>query len=487
MGSNMGNVKPPMRQEKIYKFMITMVFVVTVVFLLKNLISTNWLAAVIILVSLLAFTAVIVGMNKMQVAQEKKQLALSIFIVVLIFLISIFSGDYYSDDFPLFLAAIAISGIYLEPLYTKVQGVMATVELILLYIINPDKADPLSQYIMCLVIFDLAVFVIYLVIMRGRAFIATSIAKSKETELLMEEIKKVGIELQSNYENSSRRIDGIKGLNDVLSMKTTNLSVASDMILTESMGVSATCQDAHEKMVETERHIDSLNNEVKKVEEALAESKSDMKQLDEQMQSVRDTVNTANEVFASLQNQISEISVVVEQMSAIAANTKMLALNASIEAARAGESGAGFAVVASQVQDLALDSNNCSSKVIVVVEEMKEKIYKTRRQLEESNSTIDASIKSFEDLGDGFDDLTESFASLYQDIATQNQNIANIDMIFNSLKDRVGGMSICTEGNKSDVGDIIKAIDDYKQYIENIVEDTRGINALSSSMLELSK
>jgi len=174
-------------------------------------------------------------------------------------------------------------------------------------------------------------------------------------------------------------------------------------------------------------------------------------------------------------------------MSAIAANTKMLALNASIEAARAGESGAGFAVVASQVQDLALDSNNCSSKVIVVVEEMKEKIYKTRRQLEESNSTIDASIKSFEDLGDGFDDLTESFASLYQDIATQNQNIANIDMIFNSLKDRVGGMSICTEGNKSDVGDIIKAIDDYKQYIENIVEDTRGINSLSSSMLELSK
>ena len=33
-----------------------------------------------------------------------------------------------------------------------------------LYLINPGKADPLSQYIMCVVLFDLTAFILYLLI-----------------------------------------------------------------------------------------------------------------------------------------------------------------------------------------------------------------------------------------------------------------------------------------------------------------------------------
>ncbi len=486
MDSGSQIIKPPIQQEKIYKFMITITMAVAGVFMLKNLISANFIAAVIIAISLGTFIGVIYFMNINKVAQEKRQLALSIFLVVLIFLISIFSGDYYSDDFPLFLAAIALSGIYLEPLYTRIQTILAGIFLIILYVINPDKADPLGQFIMCYVIFLLAATIIYLVITRGRAFIGVSMAKTAQAEALMEEIKKVGIKLQDNYSGSLGRIEGLKGLNDLLGMRTKNLSMASDMILNESVGVNETCLSAHESVVVTEKNIDALNNEVKKVEEALSGSRNDMIVVDRQIQSIKETVNNANEVFSSLQQQIKEISVVVEQMGAIAANTKMLALNASIEAARAGESGAGFAVVASQVQDLALDSNNCSSKVITVVEEMKLKIDQTRTQLVESTATIDQSLSSFEALEKGFADLSTSFESLYGDIEAQNTNIEKVDMIFNDLKSRVGGMSACSQGNKSDVDEIIKAIEEYKSYIEKIVEDSKQINNLSASMLELS-
>ena len=54
-----------------------------------------------------------------------------------------------------------------------------------------------------------------------------------------------------------------------------------------------------------------------------------------------------------LERSMAEIENVVKIIAGIAAQTKMLAINASIEAARAGPEGLGFAVVASEVKALA--------------------------------------------------------------------------------------------------------------------------------------
>ncbi|WP_454051239.1 Cache 3/Cache 2 fusion domain-containing protein [Cellulomonas sp. Marseille-Q8402] len=77
-----------------------------------------------------------------------------------------------------------------------------------------------------------------------------------------------------------------------------------------------------------------------------------------------DAASAADRLAAST----SQIAAVLDTVTTIASQTHLLALNASIEAARAGASGAGFAVVAGEVKDLAQQTSNAIGTIAPVLE-----------------------------------------------------------------------------------------------------------------------
>ncbi len=476
--------KSPATPEAIYKIMMYMTFGVAGIFFLKNLLGGAMGSALVVGGCLAMFAIVVFGMKKLKMSQEKQQLAICICLVFLVFVISMNSGDFYSDDFPLFLAVIALSGLYLQPLYPLYQGVLATVLLIVLYVIHPEKADPLGQYIMCLVIFDLTAFLLYLLIKRGRAYIELSNVRAEEAEQLINSIRQVGEELNANYEQSSGRIAGMEEVNDHLAENVLALQRGSEEVTAGTKDVDSVCVDAMEQVQVTKHQVEALNGELRVVEGALEDNRCNIVAMAERMQKVKSEISEVTIVFSKLQEQIGEISGVTEQLAGIAASTKMLALNASIEAARAGETGKGFAVVASKVQDLAVDSNNCSAEVVGIVGQMQEQIDETSKELIESVAAIEESLNALEGLEQGFGGLNEKFVSLYEDIEDHNENVKNIDGIFGKLRTQIQDMGESAKVNQEMVDDIVAVTESYRNYVGNIVNDTRQIHELSASMLE---
>jgi methyl-accepting chemotaxis protein len=87
------------------------------------------------------------------------------------------------------------------------------------------------------------------------------------------------------------------------------------------------------------------------------------------------SIRTANDSMNRLIRSMEDISrasyetrKIVKTIDEIAFRTDLLALNAAVEAARAGQSGAGFAVVAEEVRNLAMQSAEASRNTAAIIE-----------------------------------------------------------------------------------------------------------------------
>lgn len=458
-------VKKPISHELIYKMMLIITLVVAAAFLVKNLVGWNVQGMLAIGISLAVFVIVHIFMKSQKVDTLRQEFVVSISLVCLVFIISLFSGASYSDDFPLFLAVIGMTGLYLEPFFTKVQIVLVDIFLVAMYLIHPEKAESISQYILCLVVFTLAACLFYQTIKRGRAFIEISQERAEEAEKLLLSIRQMGKELDADFQCSSQLIED----------STLGLQQGSESITGSAEEATNSCLQVHAKIQVTGQQIDELNSEVRKVERSLSENETNMIELSRQLKAVNQIIVSANQVFTAMAKQMQEVSTVAEELSDISFKTTLLSLNASIEAAHAGEAGAGFAVVASEMRELSENSDRFAEQVGDVVNNLLEQVRVTAEQFRGSAKALEMSEETMNELENSFGRLTEQFESLYSNIEEQNCNVTEVDGIFAGLKNKVAEIQEYSLDNQDAVDAIMDALDMYKININKVIEQTRSV------------
>ncbi|MDR3462969.1 MAG: methyl-accepting chemotaxis protein [Beijerinckiaceae bacterium] len=93
-------------------------------------------------------------------------------------------------------------------------------------------------------------------------------------------------------------------------------------------------------------------------------------------------------IVTAVETSSRRIGKIINSISLVAVQTNILAVSGSVEAARAGELGRGFAIVSSDIRELARDSSLNASLMEDVVDEIRDQIAAVRRDLDQIAGTM---------------------------------------------------------------------------------------------------
>ena len=206
----------------------------------------------------------------------------------------------------------------------------------------------------------------------------------------------------------------------------TNTTVEQVKSITENSALRA-----QEVSTASQRTVEVARNGTKAVQETI----HSMSQIKEKVESIAQNI-------VSLSEQTQQIGEIIETVNNIAAQSNMLALNASVEAARAGEHGKGFTMVALEVRNLAEQSRQATMRVKQIISQIQKATHATVTVTEEGNKGVSDGVtmanrarESIEQLAGVINESAQAAAQVLAGSQQQRTGVEQISMAMHHINE----------------------------------------------------
>lgn len=223
---------------------------------------------------------------------------------------------------------------------------------------------------------------------------------------------------------------------------------------------------------ESESHIETLLQQLRVLDSVRRNSLGNAKALETSSHEGQTHVG-------DLQKNISEIvecSKRLEEANGLIADvtsqTDLLALNAAIEAAHAGELGAGFAVVARAIRQLAEKSRDQEVVVERVIDDMQKMIHSMVESSEAVHTSFDQIVENSANVNANFEEMSESIQQQNDLGRTIDINLKGITDSVNQSSSSFDAMMVSNRGMAEDVNQAAEKSQSLLKQAEDALKST---------------
>lgn len=146
------------------------------------------------------------------------------------------------------------------------------------------------------------------------------------------------------------------------------IAASSEAVVTASRSLAEGASEQASAVEETSASLEQLSAMTRDNTDHSARASQAVQETQRIVARAYESMNQLNASITEISKASEETSKIIKTIDGIAFQTNLLALNAAVEAARAGEAGAGFAVVANEVRNLATRSAEAARNTTALIE-----------------------------------------------------------------------------------------------------------------------
>ncbi|NOI66536.1 MULTISPECIES: methyl-accepting chemotaxis protein [unclassified Vibrio] len=227
--------------------------------------------------------------------------------------------------------------------------------------------------------------------------------------------------LQDQLKQSKELSVSIKQGTEMTAEGAKNSSMAMSTQLSELEQLATAMHQMSLTSSEVANNAQSAATSVRDAEDATNNGSELVSNTSQTIESLSLKIEHAVDEVKSLAIASDNIESILKVINDIADQTNLLALNAAIEAARAGESGRGFAVVADEVRTLAQKTQQSTTEIKTMIDQLQSGARSVSQAMGESQQAAQMAVEQASGANSALDDIQQLIVT----ISDMNTHIAS--------------------------------------------------------------